>query len=99
MPPRFRFPTDDTEMWAAIKDNMTGMPRNSRFMVAAGRLKRGVSLAAAQAEVDTLSAQLQAAYPETNKGWRVRLAGVHDAMVGDTKRPCSCSSARSAWCC
>ena len=43
MPPRFRFPTDDTEMWAAIKDNMTGMPRNGRFMVAAGRLKPGVS--------------------------------------------------------
>src|SRR6185436_13154196 len=85
MPPRFRFPTDDTEMWAAIKDNMTGMPRNSRFMVAAGRLRPGVGLAAAQAEVDTLSAQLQSAYPETNKGWRVRLAGVHDAIVGDTK--------------
>ena len=85
MPPRFRFPTDDTEMWAAIKDNMTGMPRNGRFMVAAGRLKRGVSVAAAQAEVDTLSAQLQSAYPETNKGWGVRLAGAHDAIVGDTK--------------
>ena len=85
MPPQFRFPTDDTEMWAAIKDHMTGMPRNSRFMVAAGRLKDGVSVAAAQAEVDTLSAQLQSAYPETNKGWRVRLAGVHDAIGGDTK--------------
>ena len=42
MPPRFRFPTDDTEMWAAIKDNMTGMPRNGRFMVAVGRLKPAV---------------------------------------------------------
>ena len=85
MPPQFRFPSDDTEVWAAIKDNMTGMPRNSRFMVAVGRLKRGVSVAAAQAEVDTLSAQLQSAYPETNKDWRVRLAGVHDAIVGATK--------------
>jgi putative ABC transport system permease protein len=85
MPPRFRFPTDDTEMWAAIKDNMTGMPRISRFMVAVGRLKPNVTLASAQAEVDTLSAQLQSAYPESNKGWRVRLAGVHDAVVGETK--------------
>jgi predicted permease len=85
MPPQFRFPTDDTEVWAAIKDNMTGMPRNSRFMVAVGRLKRGVSVAAAQAEMDTLSAQLQSAYPETNKGWSVRLAGMHDAIVGETK--------------
>ena len=85
MPPRFRFPTDDTEMWAAIRDNMGGMPRNGRFMVAAGRLKPGVGVAAAQAEMDALSAQLQTAYPDTNKGWRVRLAGVHDAVVGDAK--------------
>jgi len=85
MPPRFRFPTADTEMWAAIRDNMTGMPRNGRFMVAAGRLKAGVTLAAAQAEVDALGSQLQAAYPDTNKGWRVRLAGIQDATVGDTR--------------
>ena len=39
MPPRFRYPTDDIEMWAAIKDNMTGMPRNGRFMAVVGRLK------------------------------------------------------------
>ena len=43
MPPRFRFPMDDMELWAAIKDNMTGMPRNSRFMNVVGRLKRGAS--------------------------------------------------------
>jgi putative ABC transport system permease protein len=85
MPPRFRFPTDDVEMWAAIKDNMTGMPRNSRFMVAVGRLTPGVALASAQVEVDALSARLEAAYPDSNKGWRVRLAGAHDAIVGDTK--------------
>jgi len=72
-------------MWAAIRDNMSGMPRNGRFMVAAGRLKAEASVAAAQAEVDALTAQLQAAYPDTNKGWRVRLAGAHDAVVGETK--------------
>jgi putative ABC transport system permease protein len=85
MPPRFRFPTDDIEMWAAIKDNMTGMPRISRFMVAVGRLKPAVTLASAQAEVDTISAQLEAAYPETNRGWRVRLTPLHDAVVGNTR--------------
>ena len=85
MPPRFRFPTDDTEIWAAIKDNMAGMPRNSRFMVAVGRLKRGGTLASAQAELDTTTAQLARAYPDTNKGWRVTLATVHDAKVGDSR--------------
>ena len=85
MPSGFRFPADDIELWAAIKDNMTGMPRNSRFMTAVGRLKPGVTIAAAQAEVDAVSAQLDAAYPDTNHGWRVRLTTAHEAIVGDTK--------------
>jgi putative ABC transport system permease protein len=85
MPPRFRFPTEEVELWAAIKDNMTGMPRNSRFMNVVGRLKAGVTLESAQAELDAATAQLEAAYPETNKGWRVRLVGTHEAVVGNTK--------------
>ena len=85
MPPRFRFPADDVELWAALKDNMTGMPRNGRFMVAVGRLKPGVSLRTAQAEIDTLSAQLDAAYPDSNRGWRVHLTTAHEAVVGETK--------------
>src|SRR5262245_18466397 len=85
MPPRFRFPTDDVELWAAIKDNMSGMPRSGRFMVAVGRLRHGVALGSAQAEVDAVSAQLDAAYPDSNHGWRVRLAPAHDAIVADMK--------------
>jgi putative ABC transport system permease protein len=85
MPPRFRFPTDDVELWAAIKDNMSGMPRSGRFMTAVGRLKRGVPLAAAQAELDAVTAQLDTAYPDSNHGWHVRLLPAHTAIVGDTR--------------
>ena len=86
MPPRFRFPTDDTEMWAAIRDNMTGMPRNGRFMVAVGPAEARRRASRRRKPKWTRSARSsQSAYPETNKGWRVRLAGVHDAIVGDTK--------------
>ena len=86
MPPRFRFPSDDVELWAAIKDNMSGMPRDGRFMAVVGRLKPDVALATAQAEVDTFTAQLEAAYPKTNQGWHVRLVRAHDATVGDTRQ-------------
>jgi putative ABC transport system permease protein len=85
MPPRFRFPGDEYELWAGIKDNMDGMPRNSRFFVAVARLKPSVALSSAQAELDTTTAQLAAAYPDTNKGWRVRLAGVQEATVGQSR--------------
>jgi putative ABC transport system permease protein len=86
MPPRFRFPSADVELWAAIKDNMSGMPRENRFMAVVGRLKKDVTLATAQAEVDTLTAQLEAAYPKSNQGWRVRLVAAHDASVGDARQ-------------
>ena len=100
MPPRFRFPTDDIEVWAAIKDNMSGMPRNGRFMVAVGRLKRGRDARTAQAEVDAISAQLEAAYPDTNKGWRVRLGERPRARSSATpSRRCCCWRAPSDWCC
>ena len=63
MGPDFHFPSPDIELWSAIKDNMAGMPRDGRFMVAAGRLKAGVTQAAAQAEIDTLSTRLASEYP------------------------------------
>jgi putative ABC transport system permease protein len=38
-----------------------------------GRLKPGVTLAAAQAEVSTISSQLAHDYPDTNADWRAKL--------------------------
>jgi putative ABC transport system permease protein len=85
MPPRFHFPDDETELWAAIKDNMSGMPRNGRFMAVIGRLKPEATRASAQAEIDAVESRLEGVYPDTNRGWRVRLVNVHEASVGDTR--------------
>jgi putative ABC transport system permease protein len=85
MPPGFLFPSDDTEIWAPLKDNMSGMPRDGRVMVAAARLQPGVSLASAQAELDTISARLAGSYPQTNRGWHVRLKEVQDSLAGNVK--------------
>ena len=49
--------------------------------------------------MDAASAQLEAAYPETNKGWRVRLAGAHEAVVGGTKPALMAWPAPSDSCC
>ncbi len=38
-----------------------------------GKLRPGVSVAAARAEMDALAAQLCAAYPDSNKGWGVTI--------------------------
>ncbi|MGH9901229.1 MAG: ABC transporter permease, partial [Pyrinomonadaceae bacterium] len=42
--------------------------RNAGWLTAVGRLKQGVSIEQARAAVATLAAQLEQAYPETNRG-------------------------------
>jgi putative ABC transport system permease protein len=50
-----------------------------------GRLKPGVSLAAARADMDRLTGNLAAAYPEDNKGIGANLLPLHQEMVGRVK--------------
>jgi putative ABC transport system permease protein len=85
MPPGFHFPSTDTELWSAMKDVMAGMPRDGRFLAAAGRLKPGASVAGAQAELDTINAALGEAYPQSNRGWRTRVVPAREALVTDIR--------------
>jgi predicted permease len=51
--------------------------------VAIGRLKEGVTLAQAQADLDTIAASLASAYPESNKGVGIGVYSLKTDMVGD----------------
>jgi putative ABC transport system permease protein len=48
------------------------------------RLKPGVTLAQAQAEMDTIAGRIEQQYPES-KGWGVSLIGLHDQVVRYTR--------------
>ena len=55
-----------------------------------GRLRRGVSLKQAQAEMDTLTARLRRDYPDIyppNGGLTFSIVPLLDQVVGDTRRP------------
>ena len=49
------------------------------------RLKPGVSVEAANAELNTIAARLEQQYPETNNGRRVRLDSLRETIVGDIR--------------
>src|SRR3984957_11004420 len=49
------------------------------------RLKPGVQLKQAQAEMNTISARLQQAYPEDDKGWGAVVVPLHDDLVADVR--------------
>jgi putative ABC transport system permease protein len=59
--------------------------RDVHIMTTIGRLREGVSLPEAQAELDVISARLAREYP-LDKGWGIALDPLQSALVGDTKR-------------
>ena len=60
--------------------------RDVHILTVVGRLKQGVSVSEAQAELDVISARLAREYPATNKGWGTALDPLQSALVGHTQR-------------
>ena len=85
MPRGFGYP-DGVEMWIPASLNAASDPRFNRYLEAIGRLRPGVKITEAQAELDTISQRLDAAFPSSNRGWRVRVVPLTDSIVGDARR-------------
>jgi putative ABC transport system permease protein len=50
-----------------------------------GRLKSGVSIEQAQAEINTLTQRQEEIYPDTNKGWQVQVQSLRDHLFGKSR--------------
>ncbi len=61
-------------------------PRDQRYTVSLARLRPGVSVAAAEAELETIGDRLAREHPETNRGWGVRVVPLH-AQTTASARP------------
>lgn len=84
MPPGFD-PTDSHED-AWIPAGFTARQlafHDEHTMQVVGRLRRGVTLAAAQREMDAIAKQLSVEYPQTNKTSSVALATYATTIIGD----------------
>lgn len=60
--------------------------RDSGDLDVIARLRPGVSLQQAQAEMDTISRNLAVAHPETNTGLSVRVVPLRDQVLGGSQR-------------
>ena len=85
MPASFRFP-DFAQMWTpmAWTDQERAVRGEHHYMVIA-RLKPGVELKQAQAEMNTISGRLEQLYPEDDKGWGAVVVPLHDDLVRDVR--------------
>src|SRR5687767_2933519 len=59
--------------------------RNNHNLSAIAKLKSGVDVTRAQADMDAISKRLEAAYPDDNKDWGALVRPLHDRMVGDVR--------------
>jgi putative ABC transport system permease protein len=62
--------------------DLTRHSRGAHFMETVARMQRGVTLAAAQRELDALTGRLSGEFAVTNRGWRARALRLHDEVVG-----------------
>jgi putative ABC transport system permease protein len=67
-----------TEEDRAVRDNHDAQ--------AVARLKPGVSLAEAQAEMNVISERLEREYPQANAGWGATIIPLKELIVGDIRR-------------
>ena len=68
MPPTFRFPDPDTQVWVPL----TG---GQNFVFAVARVRPGLSIAEAQDQLDSIAERLQRDQPRA-RGWIARLDGL-----------------------
>jgi putative ABC transport system permease protein len=84
MPAGFTYP-GDCEIWAPFPLNPATEARDNRYVSVVTRLKPGVPLSQAQAEIDTINQRLAQNYVDTNTNWGVRLIELRESLVGELR--------------
>jgi putative ABC transport system permease protein len=86
MPPEFVFPAGISELWVPMAFTKAASERRSaHYLYTRARLKPGVSMEQAQAEMDTIAARLRQQYPDTNTDRGIRLVSLHEETVRQLK--------------
>src|SRR5205814_2908026 len=81
MPPRTYFPQGDTQVWLPLAFEPWELRyRHAHNYLVLGKLKPGVSIAQADAEMRLIAQRLAAADAE-NKGWGTEVHGLQKVMV------------------
>lgn len=88
MPEAFVFPARSTAFWVPINftpENLAN--RQAHFLDAIARLKPGVSIQQARAEMTQIAKRLERAYPASNSRVGAVVLPLRDDMVGDMRLP------------
>ena len=88
MPAGFEFPPvgDGPAVWAPLLTNANYEARDSRDLTAFGRLKEGVSIGAAQAELSGIQTNISNAYPKLELAKRVSVTSYRQVLTGNVRQ-------------
>jgi putative ABC transport system permease protein len=74
------------DLWVPMNfDDPDMKMRRAHFLRPIGRLKPGVSLTQAQADLDLVAAQLEKQFPDSNNGWNTRLVSLREQLLGSSR--------------
>src|SRR5262245_47439932 len=87
LPPDFRFLPEEYEIFIPlVLDGWEATARGTHPLRVVSRLKEGVTLAQAQAEMDQIARRLEQEYPNSNTGVGVALVPLQEQLVGESRR-------------
>jgi len=80
MPNGFEFP-QQSELWFPFPLEASAERRDNRYLNVIARLKPGVTVEQAQADMNTINQRLAQSYSETNTGWSTRVSNLRERLV------------------
>ncbi len=81
LPAGSAFDRGQLTLWTPLAFQPENMTRNFHWFGAFAKLKRGVTLEQARAQMDTVGTRIAQAYPDSNKGWGVTIDRYADTIV------------------
>jgi predicted permease len=86
MPPQFQFPRREVELWVPVAFTpQEAANRGRHYLQVVARMKPGVTLEQAQADMTTVAARLQQQYPDQNTDLGAAVMPLHEQVAGDIK--------------
>jgi predicted permease len=77
---------EDVDVWSPFTFEGNPSRRGSHFIEGIGRLKDGVTIGQADAEMNSIMTQLGRQYPDSDAGWKVLVVPLYREVVGSSQR-------------
>lgn|SRR5579871_736624 len=87
MPKGFLFRSEETKMWIPMNFSPQQLSSAASFVLVVGRLRDGVSMAQARAEMSSIAKGMQEAFPERNKNLTIRVEPIRQAFFSNFDQP------------